>query len=231
MILLSLALLALPQAAAPAERRYAVTDFDRVLVEGPVAVELVTGRPSSAAAYGAQNALDRVTVDVQGTTLRVRPNRSAWGAAAQGRQAPVRVRLATRSLRSARVLGSGSLTLTGARALGLDLGVDGAGQLEASGLTVDTLSLSLSGNGRMDLAGTAAQVRARLQGSGAIDAEALRARGLQLYSDGSGRVAMTVHGPATVAASGLGKVDLSGRPSCTLTGPGAAQVRCASDQR
>ena len=34
--------------AAAAERRFAVTDFDRVVVEGPYQVRLATGRTTSA---------------------------------------------------------------------------------------------------------------------------------------------------------------------------------------
>src|SRR5687768_12032998 len=79
--ILPFALLALA-AAAPAggaERSYSVTDFDRVQVDGPYRVSLRTGLTSGARAEGSQEALDRISVDVQGGTLRVRRNRSAWG--------------------------------------------------------------------------------------------------------------------------------------------------------
>ena len=49
MIRILLALLALAALAAPAaaaDRRYSVTDFDRVIVEGPYVVRLVVGRTS-----------------------------------------------------------------------------------------------------------------------------------------------------------------------------------------
>src|SRR5438128_1161935 len=69
-------------AAAPAtaaERRYTITDFDRVEVDGPFQVSLTTGLASGARAVGSQGAIDRLSVEVQGRTLRIRVNRSSWG--------------------------------------------------------------------------------------------------------------------------------------------------------
>ena len=88
---LPLALLALA-AAAPAgaaERLYSVTDFDRVQVDGPYQVTLTTGRASGARAEGSAEALERVSIEVQGSTLRVRANRSAWGGYPGERAGPV----------------------------------------------------------------------------------------------------------------------------------------------
>ncbi|HMC91878.1 MAG TPA: DUF2807 domain-containing protein, partial [Allosphingosinicella sp.] len=51
--------------AAAAERSYPVTDFDRIQVEGPYEVTLVTGGASTARGSGSQAALERVTVEVQ----------------------------------------------------------------------------------------------------------------------------------------------------------------------
>ena len=74
--LLCLALVAAPASAA--ERRYSVTDFDRIEVDGPYVVRLTTGRASAAVATGPQGGLDRLTVEVSGQTLRIRRNRSGW---------------------------------------------------------------------------------------------------------------------------------------------------------
>ena len=74
-------LLALSALAAPAfaeDRHYAIEDFDRVIVEGPYIVHLVTGRATSAIAHGSREALDRMSLDVQGQMLRIRRNRGAW---------------------------------------------------------------------------------------------------------------------------------------------------------
>src|ERR1044072_6636823 len=105
-----------PPRAAPAappagavERRYPVTDFDRVQVDGAYQVALTTGVSSGASAQGSSEALDRVSIDVQGNTLRVRPNRAAWGGYPGDRKGPVVISLSTRDLPAAAVVGSGSL--------------------------------------------------------------------------------------------------------------------------
>lgn len=91
-ILPALALAALAAAAPAAERRHTVTDFDRVHVEGPFEVTLATGRPSSAVVSGSPAAIERVSIEVQGRVLRIRPNRSAWGGYPGEGAGPVRER-------------------------------------------------------------------------------------------------------------------------------------------
>jgi hypothetical protein len=228
------ALAALAFLAAPArgeDRRYAVADFDRLAVEGPYVVHLVTGRPSGASAQGRRDALDRVTIDVQGQTLRIRRNRNAWGGAAGADLGTVTVELATRSLRAARLVGPARLGLEGARGLNVDLSVEGSGTIRAAGVDADHLALALLGSGRLEVAGVARMVNGTFQGTGDIAAANLRAGQATIVTTTSGTVAITVNGPATVTANGLGNVSILGRPVCTARGVAADQVRCGgSDQ-
>lgn len=218
--------------AAAAERRYPVTDFDRLLVEGPYVVRLVVGRPTTASANGTSEALDRLTIDVQSGTLRIRRNRSGWGGTPGADAGTVTITLATRSLRSARLVGPGSIELRGARGLALELIVQGSGRIRAADLRADRLRLGLLGSGSFALGGTAGVLNGDFQGDGSVDAAALVARQATLTSNLSGETRLTVNGPATVNASGLGRIELLGRPICTIAGPGGGQVRCpASNQR
>src|SRR5688572_18477850 len=94
LVLLCLALIAAPAGAA--ERRYSVTDFDRIEVDGPYVVRLTTGRPSAVVATGPQAAIDRLTIDTSGQTLRIRRNRSGWTGNAGGQQGQVEIVVTTR---------------------------------------------------------------------------------------------------------------------------------------
>src|SRR4051794_8579910 len=107
--------------AAAAERNYPVGDFDTIRVEGPFQVVLATGLPSRVAASGSPEALDRLTVDVEGRTLRIRVNSSAWGGYPGQSPGPVRIAAATRDLARASVVGPGSLDIDKARGLRVDL--------------------------------------------------------------------------------------------------------------
>ena len=225
-----LALIACAAPAAAAERRYSVTDFDRVVVEGPYIVRLTTGQPSSAVAHGTRESLDRLLVDVQGQTLRIRRNRSAWGGTPGADAGPLTVELSTRLLRSARLVGPASLDIDGAEGLRVDFTVEGSGRLRAANVDADNLSIGLLGSGKLELAGRARSLRADVQGTGDVDAARLTAENATLTTTTAGTVSLAVADAVTVNANGLGDVHILGRPSCTVRGLGAAQVRC-SNQR
>src|SRR3954454_579198 len=120
-----LAILAVPASATAAERTYAVSDFDRIQVEGPFQVVVATGHSTRVRATGAADALERLSVEVEGRTLHVRVNRSAWGGYPGQTPGPVRVEAATIDLARAAVLGSGSLTIDKLRGLRIDLSMGG----------------------------------------------------------------------------------------------------------
>ncbi|MEA3053622.1 MAG: hypothetical protein QOG72_2525 [Sphingomonadales bacterium] len=226
---LPIALLALAAAASPAgaaERRYSVTDFDRVQVEGPYQVTLRTGLAAGARAEGSAEALDRITVDVQGSTLRVRPNRSAWGGYPGDRTGPVTISLATRDLRSAAVTGSGSLGIDRAKGLRVDLSVSGSGRLAVDNVDADNLMVGLLGGGRITLSGRAKQLKATVQGSGDLAAAGLRAEDAQVTADTAGTVALEATRTVKLKASGPGDVEISGSASCTVEGLGSGNIRC-----
>ena len=228
------ALLALCALGAPAlaeDRRFAIGDFDRVIAEGPYIVHLVTGRASSAVAHGSREALDRMSLDVQGQMLRIRRNRSAWSGGTGADPGVVTVDLVTRSLRSARLIGPARLDADAVRGLRIEFSVEGSGTLRATRVNADALSLALLGSGRLDIAGAARALAGTFQGTGDIAAPGLVAHKATINSTTSGAVALTVNGPATVANNGIGNVRILGRPVCTISGASADQVRCGgSDQ-
>jgi hypothetical protein len=216
-------LLAAPAAAA--DRTYSVTDFDRIQVDGPYEVTLVTGRSSGARAIGSSPAIENITVEVQGQTLKIHANRSVWGSAAQ-QAGPVRIEATTRDLAVATVIGAGSLSIDRARGLRLALTVSGSGRLSVGRLEADTLIVALRGSGRLSLAGSVKTLNANLQGSGDLDAARLAADDADIYSETSGAVSLTARRSAKVRAAGVGEVIVGGNPACTVTGPAAGQVRC-----
>ncbi|HEX8064426.1 MAG TPA: head GIN domain-containing protein [Allosphingosinicella sp.] len=228
--ILPLALLATAAAvpAAAAERTYSITDFDRVQVDGPYRVTLTTGRSSAARAEGSAEALEHVAIDVQGGTLRVRRNRSAWGGYPAEGVGPVTVALTTRDLRNAAVVGSGSLDIDRARGLRVDLSVSGSGRLTVADVQADNLVVGLLGGGRITLAGRTRQLKAIVQGSGDLAAAGLSADDAQIGSDTAGNVAVAVLKTAKVTATGPGDVEIIGSPTCTVQEKGSGQVRCGT---
>ncbi len=234
MIRIALALFVLIGLAAPAraaDRPFPVADFDRLVVEGPYRVRLVVGRATTAVASGSRLGLDGVSIQTNGQTLRIRPQRNAWGADAGANPGPVTILLTTRGLRSARLLGPARLEIEGAAGLNVEFLVQGSGTLSATGIAADTLTLGLLGAGSLELAGTAGVLRGQFQGSGSIAGAGLVAGTATITANTVGTVALTVNGRAEVTAYGLGDVAIGGAPACVLSGPGVSQVRCGrSDQ-
>ena len=234
-LLLAFALVAAATPVTAAERRYSVTDFDRIEVEGPFIVRLTTGRSSSAVANGSQASLDRATVDVTGTTLRIRRNRANWTGNAGAQTTPLTIDVVTRNLRSARLVGPASLEIQNVEGLRVNLTVEGSGRLRASNVAADNLSIGLAGSGRLELSGTAETLTADIQGTGDVDAAQLRAENATITTTTSGTIALEVSLAANVTALGLGTVEIVGRPACTVRGPNSDLVRCGEgpslDQR
>jgi hypothetical protein len=225
--LLPFALAALAAApAAAAERLYSVSDFDRVEVRGPYQVTVSTGRTSSARAEGTAAALDRVSIDVQGRTLRIRVNPSAWGGNASDRNSPVAIRVSTREIQAATVIGSGGLTVDRARGLRVDLSLSGNGQLSVGALEADNAVVGLLGGGRIAIGGKAKQFRATVQGSGDLAASGLAVDDATLFAESAGLLEIGSARSARIVATGSGDVTVGGRPACTVTNRGSGTVRC-----
>jgi len=227
-------LFALTALAAPAfaeDRHYAIEDFDRVIAEGPYVVHLVTGRATSAVAHGSREALDRMSLDVQGQMLRIRRNRSSWNGGSGADPGLVTIDLVTRSVRSVRLIGPVRFDADAVRGLRVEFSVEGSGTLHATRLNADALSLALLGSGRLDIAGAAGTLAATFQGTGDLAAPGLVAHSATIVSTTSGAVALTVNGPATVTNNGIGNVRIFGRAVCTINGATADQVRCGGSER
>jgi len=223
MPLLAVALLAAPAAAA--ERNFPVTDFDRIEVQGPFEVSLATGQPSRVRASGSADALNRVSIEVEGGTLRIRANASAWGTSNQSPE-PIRIEASTQDLARATVLGSGSLAIDRARGLRVNLGLGGSGRLTVGSVDADNLVVDLLGSGRITLAGRAKQMHAVVKGSGDLAGGGLAADDLQLASDTAGNVTLGSARSAKIVATGQGDVTIGGTPACTVDNKGAGRVRC-----
>jgi hypothetical protein len=224
-----LAALAVPAAAA--ERRYSVTDFERIVVEGPFVVRLVTGRPTSVSASGPQDAIDRAAIDVSGQTLRIRRNTSYWGGTAGAQRGVLTVMLSTRNLRSVRLIGPARFEVDHARGQRIELVVEGSGRLVAPHVDADTLELGLRGGGKLEIAGRAGVLRGDFQGTGDVDGAELTADNATISTTTMGNVSLAARTSASVTANGIGEVVISGRPACTVRGQGAGQVRCGDPAR
>ncbi|MBY8825448.1 GIN domain-containing protein [Sphingomonas colocasiae] len=216
-----------------AERVETVTSFDRIHIDGPYRVEVITGRGASARLSGSREALDRITVNVQGTSLTIRTNRTGWtgGWPGEDKAGPVTIRVTTGELRAASVSGSGSISIDRIRGARVQLGVEGSGQLKIGRTEADRLDMTLLGSGAIAIAGAVKSASAIVRGSASIDGAALVANDLNVSSESAGTVALGARNSATVKATGSGEVRIAGAPACTVTALGSGQVYCGAAKK
>ncbi|WP_106640532.1 head GIN domain-containing protein [Allosphingosinicella vermicomposti] len=222
-----LAVLFLSFISAPAladERRYTITDFDRIRIDGPYRVEVNAGSASTVTGTGARDALDRVAVDVEGRVLRIRTDKSSWKGS--GNAGPVSLRITTRQLRGLILSGSGSAEVHGIKGLRFDLSLAGSGQAKIDNIAADRVVVTLTGAGGATLAGHAKLLEANLIGSSSLDAAALTAEDVKIASASAGNVTAAARRTATITGGGTGDIMVKGSAACTIRAEGAGAVSC-----
>lgn len=226
-------MLAIASPAWADERVESVTSFDRVRVEGPYRVEIVTGRGPSARLSGTRQALDRVTLSQQGQSLFIRANRTGWtgGWPGEDKSGPVTIRLTAGELKSVGLAGSPDVSVNLLRGPRVQLTVEGSGRLSVDRVDADQLGLAVIGSGSFHGAGTVRSLSVNAQGTGSIDAAGLIANDLIVTSQSGGEIGLGAKTSAKVRSSGAGDVRIGGKPACAVTALGSGQVYCGAEKK
>ncbi|MEO7786591.1 MAG: DUF2807 domain-containing protein [Sphingomicrobium sp.] len=218
----SLASLAAPAAAA--ERNFTISSFDRIRVDGPYKVRMTVGVAPFASARGSAQALDGLAIDIQGRTLVIHGNRSAWGGYSGESVGPVEVSLGAHELTAAWLNGSGSIAIDAVKGLSFDLSVMGSGSATIDRVAVDQLHVGLGGAATARLTGNALRMTAYARGNATLDAAALLTKDVVLAADGPSVIKAFASDTAKVDAIGVAAVTLGGGPSCIARTKGSASV-------
>ncbi len=222
LLLLAASLLATPAAAAT--RNFGISSFDRVRVDGPFRVRLVTGKAPFARASGGAAALDGVKIEVQGRTLVVKAIQSAWGGYPGQSNGPVEIELGTHELTAAWLNGSGTLHIDQVKALSFELSVQGAGAGGIAQANIDQLRIAVGGTATALVAGRSGKLTAVVRGVSTLDASKLQAKDADIAAEGPATVLASVSNAAKVNGSGVATVTLAGNPACTARMIGSASV-------
>lgn len=223
-LILAAALAAAATAAPAADRRFSVTGFDRVRVDGPYEVELKTGLAPSAVASGDVRAIDRLKIGVEGRTLVVRAATGGWGGYPGSQPGKAVVRLSTHDLSAAWVNGAGTLRIDRVKGLAFDLSVQGAGSASIDDVRVDQLRVGLVGAASARLAGKAPLLQALVRGTSALDGSGLAVKDLKLGVEGPSVVTAQASNSARIDASGAATVTMTGGAACTVKAAGSASI-------
>jgi hypothetical protein len=217
-------------AGAPAEaamRNYSVISFDRLIVTGPFDVQVKVGPGASVHAEGAQEAIDRLSVEQQGNTLVVKPLPGGWGGWPRGDHGHVTVSISTPALSQVSVTGSGDIAVDRVRGDALDLRLSGSGSLAIGTMDVIKLQAVSTGSGNMTLAGKSFSSNFLISGSGNLSAEGLAVQNAEVSLVGSGDVALDATVKAKVTLAGSGDLNITGPATCEATRSGSGTLTCA----
>ncbi|HUP67601.1 MAG TPA: DUF2807 domain-containing protein [Sphingomicrobium sp.] len=220
----SIALLALAAPAGAATRNFGITGFEKIRIEGPYKITLATGVAPFARASGSSAALDRIAIEVRGSTLVVHNNLSSWGSDPAKAAGQVEISLGTHDLRAASLSGAGTLAINRIKGLSFDLSSQGSGAVEVGRADVDQLNVSVIGTASAVLAGRAGKLTAVVRGVSSLDASGLAAKDASLVGEGAATIGANVTNAITIDGSGPVAVTLAGRPACTLRLNGSASV-------
>lgn len=224
--LLALALLGLPGIAHAADRSFMVGSFTRVRVDGPFAVTVRTGASPAATASGSADALDALTIRVDGDTAVVTMGAHDWSSDAGEMIAPPAVTLTTPSLQSATINAGATLTIDAMKGQKVDLALNGSGAMTVGAIAADLLNARIVGTGQMTLAGKAQRALVVVTGPGSVEATDLVVGDLTARSDGPGRLDLAARYTANITTTGLGPVTVAGTPSCTVRAAAGGPVKC-----
>lgn len=189
-------------------------------------VTVSTGKPVSAKASGSAEALERVSVKVEGRTMMIRPNLSGWGGYPGRQSGAASVAVTTPDLDTAIVIGSGSLAIDRMRSPNVTLTVEGSGRLSVREIEADNTSLAIAGSGVIEAAGRTKQAAAVARGSAEIRAADLAAFDLALTSESAGAITMQASRSAKVNALGIGAIAIDGTAACEVKKVGGGPLTC-----
>lgn len=165
------------------------------------------------------DALDRLTAETDGSTLRL--------GTTPGQQVvlgEVRYELTVSDLSEITVNGSGDVESTVSSDAGILVDVDGSGDVSWTGLDADDVTVRVAGSGDVELSGTTAALTIQVDGSGDIDVGDLEARDAVVTIAGSGDVQVTALDTLSAEITGSGTVAYTGDPEVDAEVSGSGDV-------
>jgi hypothetical protein len=227
-LVIAVLLIGLPAAAHAATRNFIIGSFEKVRVNGPFKLTVTTGKPPSGSATGSLDAVEAVTLQINGDTLVVSMGAGSWTSAGGTMIAPPAITVSTPRLQAATINSGAAVTIDAMTGQKVALALNGAGTLDVGAIDADQFEATIVGPGQMTLAGTAAKGRFLVSGPGSVEADRLIVDDLTVRSQGAGALSLAARRTADVTTAGLGMVTVAGSPSCTVHALAGGPIRCGT---
>ncbi|WP_417613695.1 GIN domain-containing protein [Parasphingorhabdus sp.] len=221
------AALLLPSAAHADERKFSIFGFDDIRIGNGVDVVLTSGKGPSARAEGAnREILDRVALQRNGKQLVVSVRPKSLSRNNYEEDAPVTLYLSSFAIENISHLGSGAVTLDKLSGRTPKVRLGGFGTLRIDSVKADQLDVAMTGGGALAMAGSARAARIELQGASIFESPGLTVDKLTLIHRGPASSHLVVEREASINNFGTGRIQIEGRPNCTVRSDGAAEIIC-----
>lgn len=227
-LLLAVCALFMGQSVLAAEQRFTVGNFDEVIVEGDIIVNLVTGKAPSAIATGPQGKVGALRVERQGMVLRIRstamqPSRRDTG--------PLTVALTGRDIKRLALIGAGKVTADSLNKDTVRIEMRGAGVINIANLTAFRLVTMISGNGSLSVAkGNVVNADVAIDGGASFISSGLLVQNLKLVHNGPASTLLNVSNTAEINNNGAGSITVEGAGTCVIRKAGSGTINCKKVQ-
>lgn len=229
-MLLTIVLL-IPVAADAAERQFSLFGFDDIRIGNGVNVILTSGKGPSARAEGeSRELLDRVSLQRNGKQLVVSVRPKSLNGEKYDDDRPVTLYLSSFAINSVSHLGSGRVTLDKLAGRNPRVRLSGFGTLHIDAIKADRLDMAMTGGGQVTIAGDVRDARVELQGASIFESPAFTVEKLTLIHRGPASSRMKVTREAAITNNGTGRIDIAGKPNCSVKTDGAASIVCNPDR-
>lgn len=211
-----------------ADQRFTVGNFDEVVVEGEIIVNLVSGKAPSAIATGPQGKVGAVHVDRQGTVLHIRSNPVPHG---QRETGPVTVNLTGRDVKRLALIGAGKITADSLNKDTVRIEMRGAGSINVGNLKAFRLMTIISGNGVLTVTkGDVVNGEVAIDGGASFISAGLVVQNLKLVHNGPASTLLTVTNTAELNNNGTGSITIEGSGTCVIRKAGSGAINCKKVQ-
>lgn len=209
-------------------RGYQVGNFTAIEAAGPFNVTVKTGTNPGVEVKGNQKLVDKLVVEVDGDTLKIRPeNNHSWFGHWGGSHGKADIAITVPQLRAATLAGAGGIAIDKVQGDSFDGQIAGSGDLTIQSLAVGSLKIGIAGAGSVSGHGTAQSADYEIAGSGDVNADGIAVEDLKVDIAGSGNVRAHATKTAKVDIMGSGDVEVKGGAKCTVSKMGGGDVRCS----
>ena len=210
-------------------RSFQVGNFTELEAAGPFDVTVRTGANPGVQVQGNKALVDKLQVDVEGSKLRIRPERShswfgGWHSSTRGKAT---VMVTVPQLRAASLAGAGAIHIDKVQGDDFNGNIAGAGDLVLQSINVRNLKVSIAGSGSLTGSGKAQTADYDIAGSGDVKGEGIASEELKVSIAGAGSVRAHATRAAKVDIMGAGDVEVTGGAKCEVHKMGSGDVRCS----